>query len=51
MIIIGIDPGICFVAGLLTGAAIGALVGTLIVVFRLSSLVASLGVLFLLRFI
>ena len=32
-----------------TGAAIGALVGTLIVVFRLSSLVASLGVLFLLR--
>ena len=46
---IGVDPAICFVAGIFTGAAIGALVGTLIVVFRLSSLVASLGVLFLLR--
>ena len=45
----GVDPAICFVAGVLTGAGIGALVGTLIVVFRLSSLVASLGVLFLLR--
>ena len=45
----GVDPAICFVAGVFTGAAIGALVGTLIVVFRLSSLVASLGVLFLLR--
>ena len=45
----GVDPAICFVAGIFTGAAIGALVGTLIVVFRLSSLVASLGVLFLLR--
>ena len=42
----GVDPAICFVAGVFTGAAIGALVGTLIVVFRLSSLVASLGVYF-----
>ena len=45
----GIDPALCIVAGLLTGTAIGGLVGALIVVFRLSSLVASLGVLFLLR--
>ena len=45
----GIDPAIGIIAGVLTGAAIGALVGALIVVFRLSSLVASLGVLFLLR--
>ena len=45
----GVDPAICLVLGIFTGAAIGALVGTLIVVFRLSSLVASLGVLFLLR--
>jgi simple sugar transport system permease protein len=45
----GVDPAICFVLGILTGAAIGALVGMLIVVFRLSSLVASLGMLFLLR--
>ncbi len=45
----GIDPAIGIAAGILSGAAIGALVGALIVVFRLSSLVASLGVLFLLR--
>ena len=45
----GLDPALCIVAGLLTGTAIGGLVGALIVVFRLSSLVASLGVLFLLR--
>ena len=41
----GVDSNL-FVLGVLTGAVIGALVGTLIVVFRLSSLVASLGVLF-----
>jgi simple sugar transport system permease protein len=45
----GIDPALSILAGLLTGTAIGGLVGALIVVFRLSSLVASLGVLFLLR--
>ena len=45
----GFDPALCILAGLATGTAIGGLVGTLIVVFRLSSLVASLGVLFLLR--
>ncbi len=45
----GVDPALGIIAGIITGAAIGALVGALIVVFRLSSLVASLGVLFLLR--
>ncbi len=45
----GIDPAIAILAGILSGAAVGALVGALIVVFRLSSLVASLGVLFLIR--
>ena len=45
----GFDPALCILAGLFTGTAIGGLVGALIVVFRLSSLVASLGVLFLLR--
>ncbi len=45
----GIDPALCILAGVLSGAVVGALVGALIVVFRLSSLVASLGVLFLLR--
>jgi len=45
----GFDPALCILAGLITGTAIGGLVGALIVVFRLSSLVASLGVLFLLR--
>ena len=43
----GIDPAIGFAGGILSGDAIGALVGALIVIFRLSSLVASLGVLFL----
>ena len=45
----GIDPALAIIAGIITGAAIGALVGALIVIFRLSSLVASLGMLFLLR--
>lgn len=45
----GFDPALGILAGLVTGTAIGGLVGALIVVFRLSSLVASLGVLFLLR--
>ncbi len=45
----GIDPAIAILAGILSGAVVGALVGALIVVFRLSSLVASLGVLFLIR--
>ena len=45
----GIDPSLAIMAGILSGAIVGALVGALIVVFRLSSLVASLGVLFLLR--
>ena len=49
MVKAGIDPALAIFAGILTGAGIGALVGALIVVFRLSSLVASLGVLFLLR--
>ena len=47
MVKVGIDPALAIIAGVFTGAAIGALVGALIVVFRLSSLVASLGVLFL----
>ena len=38
----GFDPALCILAGLFTGTAIGGLVGALIVVFRLSSLVASL---------
>ena len=45
----GIDPALAILAGIASGAIVGALVGALIVVFRLSSLVASLGVLFLLR--
>ena len=45
----GIDPAIAILAGVLSGAIVGALVGALIVFGRLSSLVASLGVLFLLR--
>ena len=45
----GIDPALAILAGVLSGAAVGAMVGALIVVFRLSSLVASLGVLFLIR--
>ena len=45
----GIDPAIAILAGVISGAIVGALVGALIVYGRLSSLVASLGVLFLLR--
>ena len=45
----GVDPAIGILAGIVSGAAVGAMVGALIVVFRLSSLVASLGVLFLIR--
>ena len=45
----GIDPAIAICVGILSGAIVGALVGALIVFGRLSSLVASLGVLFLLR--
>lgn len=45
----GIDPLIAFVGGICTGAIVGAAVGALIVFGRLSSLVASLGVLFLIR--
>ena len=45
----GVDPAIAILAGILSGAAVGAAVGALIVYGRLSSLVASLGVLFLLR--
>ena len=45
----GIDPAIAFIGGVCTGALVGASVGALIVFGRLSSLVASLGVLFLIR--
>ena len=45
----GIDPALAILVGVLSGAIVGALVGALIVFGRLSSLVASLGVLFLLR--
>ena len=45
----GIDPAIAFIGGICTGALVGASVGALIVFGRLSSLVASLGVLFLIR--
>ena len=45
----GIDPALAILAGVISGALVGALVGALIVYGRLSSLVASLGVLFLLR--
>mgnify|MGYP001502114637 FL=1 len=45
----GIDPALAILAGVISGAIVGALVGALIVYGRLSSLVASLGVLFLLR--
>ena len=44
-----IDPFIALIGGLCTGAIVGAAVGVLIVYGRLSSLVASLGVLFLIR--
>ena len=39
----------CFIVGVLTGGLVGAVVGAIIVFGRLSSLVASLGVLFLIR--
>ena len=45
----GIDPALAILAGILSGAIVGAIVGAIIVYGRLSSLVASLGVLFLLR--
>ena len=45
----GIDPTFGLFAGVCTGAIVGAAVGALIVYGRLSSLVASLGVLFLIR--
>lgn len=45
----GIDPALAICVGILSGAIVGAFVGALIVFGRLSSLVASLGVLFLLR--
>ena len=45
----GIDPILGLFAGVCTGAIVGAAVGALIVFGRLSSLVASLGVLFLIR--
>ena len=45
----GIDPIFGLFAGVCTGAIVGAAVGALIVFGRLSSLVASLGVLFLIR--
>ena len=45
----GVDPAIAFIGGVCTGALVGASVGALIVFGRLSSLVASLGVLFLIR--
>ena len=45
----GIDPALAILAGVISGALVGAMVGALIVYGRLSSLVASLGVLFLLR--
>ncbi|MEC8543327.1 MAG: ABC transporter permease [SAR324 cluster bacterium] len=45
----GIDPTFGLFGGVCTGAIVGAAVGALIVYGRLSSLVASLGVLFLIR--
>ena len=45
----GIEPFFAFAAGVCTGALVGATVGAIIVFGRLSSLVASLGVLFLIR--
>ena len=45
----GLDPFLCFIVGVLTGGLVGAVVGAIIVFGRLSSLVASLGVLFLIR--
>ena len=45
----GIDPILGLFAGVCTGAIVGATVGALIVFGKLSSLVASLGVLFLIR--
>ena len=45
----GIDPALAILAGVLSGAIVGSIVGALIVYGRLSSLVASLGVLFLIR--
>ena len=45
----GIDPILGLFAGVCTGAIVGAAVGALIVFGKLSSLVASLGVLFLIR--
>ena len=47
----GIDPAIAFIGGVCTGALVGASVGALIVFGRLSSLVASLGVLFLIKYV
>src|SRR5664279_5136473 len=45
----GFDPVLGFAAALLTGAALGAFVGSLVVYANLSSLIATLGMNFVLR--
>ena len=46
---LGIDPLLCLIIGVISGGIIGICVGSLIVYGRISSLVASLGALFLMR--
>ena len=45
----GLDPLLCILIGILSGAVVGILMGCLVVYGRLSSLVASLGALFFIR--
>ena len=46
---LGLDPLLCIFLGLISGAVVGMLMGCLVVYGRISSLVASLGALFLIR--
>ena len=45
----GLDPFICFILGIISGAITGILMGCLVVYGRVSSLIASLGAMFLIR--
>ena len=45
----GLDPFICFILGIISGALTGIAMGCLVVYGRVSSLIASLGAMFLIR--
>ena len=46
---IGVDPFICLIIAVIAGATVGMIMGCLVVYVRLSSLVATLGAMFLIR--